>query len=29
MGVRLKGEMYDMGNPDALRNAVLQFSRPD
>ena len=29
MGVRLKGEMYDMGNPDALRNAVLHFSQPD
>ena len=26
MGIRLKGEMYDMGNPSALRHAVLNFS---
>ncbi|MBR1688665.1 MAG: hypothetical protein IJ710_09095 [Prevotella sp.] len=26
MGVRLDGKMYDMGNPVALRNAVLRFS---
>ena len=26
MGVRLQGEMYDMGNPMALRQAVLNFS---
>ncbi len=27
MGVRLKGVMYDMGNPTALRNAVLNYSK--
>jgi len=26
MGVRLQGEMYDMGNPVALRQAVLKYS---
>jgi len=25
MGVRLKGVMYDMGNPTALRNCVTHF----
>ena len=27
MGVRLKGTMYDMGNPNALRNCVRYFSK--
>lgn len=27
MGVRLKGTMYDMGNPTALRRCVQQFSK--
>ena len=27
MGVRLRGVMYDMGNPTALRNAVLNFPK--
>ena len=27
MGVRLKGEMYDMGNPTALRNCVRNFGK--
>ena len=27
MGVRLKGVMYDMGNPTALRNCVRYFSK--
>ena len=27
MGVRLKGSMYDMGNPTALRNCVRYFSK--
>jgi UTP-glucose-1-phosphate uridylyltransferase len=27
MGVRLKGRMYDMGNPDALRKTVQEFSK--
>ena len=27
MGVRLKGTMYDMGNPGALRNCVRNFSK--
>lgn len=27
MGVRLKGTMYDMGNPHALRNCVRYFSK--
>ena len=27
MGVRLKGTMYDMGNPAALRNCVRHFSK--
>ena len=27
MGVRLKGTMYDMGNPTALRNCVRYFSK--
>ena len=26
MGVRLDGVMYDMGNPSALRNAVLHYA---
>lgn len=26
IGVRIDGEMFDMGNPEALRNAVLNFS---
>ena len=25
LGVRINGEMYDMGNPVALRNAVIHF----
>ena len=28
MGVRLDGEMYDMGNPDALCRCVAAFSKP-
>ena len=28
MGVRLKGTMYDMGNPVALRRCVQEFSKP-
>ena len=28
MGVRLKGRMYDMGNPMALVKAVTEFSKP-
>ncbi|MBQ8656468.1 MAG: hypothetical protein IJ527_05390 [Prevotella sp.] len=28
MGVRLRGEMFDMGNPTALRHAVLNYSEP-
>ena len=28
MGVRLKGRMYDMGNPHALIRAVHEFSQP-
>lgn len=27
MGVRLRGVMYDMGNPTALRNAVLNYPK--
>ena len=27
MGVRLQGRMYDMGNPDALRKTVQEFSK--
>ncbi len=27
MGIRLKGTMYDMGNPTALRNCVRYFSK--
>jgi UTP-glucose-1-phosphate uridylyltransferase len=27
IGVRLNGEMYDMGNPTALRRCVKEFSR--
>ena len=27
MGVRLKGHMYDMGNPQALVNAIKEFSK--
>ena len=27
MGVRLKGHMYDMGNPQALVNAIQEFSK--
>jgi UTP-glucose-1-phosphate uridylyltransferase len=27
MGVRLKGTMYDMGNPTALRRCVEQFAK--
>jgi UTP-glucose-1-phosphate uridylyltransferase len=27
MGVRLMGTMYDMGNPNALRNCVRYFSK--
>ena len=27
MGVRLKGRMYDMGNPSALMNTVQAFSK--
>ena len=27
MGVRLKGVMYDMGNPTALRNCVRYFAK--
>ena len=26
MGIRLKGKMYDMGNPTALRQAVIKYS---
>jgi UTP-glucose-1-phosphate uridylyltransferase len=26
MGVRLNGYMYDMGNPNALRRCIQQFS---
>ena len=26
MGVRLKGRMYDMGNPDALRRCVEEYA---
>ena len=26
MGVRLDGKMYDMGNPEALRRAMMGFS---
>ena len=29
MGVRLNGTMYDMGNPAALRQCVVQFSKPN
>lgn len=28
MGVRIDGRMFDMGNPAALRNAVMQFPEP-
>ncbi len=26
LGIKLQGEMYDMGNPEALRNAIINFS---
>ena len=29
MGVRLNGKMFDMGNPAALRNAVINYSQPN
>ena len=29
MGVRLKGRMYDMGNPTALVRAIQEFSKPE
>ena len=29
MGVRLQGRMFDMGNPNALVNAVREFSKPE
>ena len=28
MGIRLKGERYDMGNPQALVNTIAEFSKP-
>ena len=28
MGMRLRGRMYDMGNPQALTRAVAEFSKP-
>ena len=27
IGVRLDGKMYDMGNPVAFRNAVIEYSK--
>lgn len=27
IGLRIDGEMFDMGNPEAMRNAVLNFSK--
>lgn len=26
LGIKLQGEMFDMGNPEALRNAIINFS---
>ena len=28
VGVRLRGHMYDMGNPSALTNAITEFAKP-
>ncbi len=28
VGVRLRGRMFDMGNPSALTNAITEFARP-
>ena len=28
MGIRLRGRMYDMGNPTALVNAVQEYPKP-
>jgi UTP-glucose-1-phosphate uridylyltransferase len=28
VGVRLRGQMFDMGNPAALARAVAEFSKP-
>lgn len=27
LGIKLQGEMFDMGNPEALRNAIINFSQ--
>ena len=28
VGVRLRGRMYDMGNPTSLAKAILEFPQP-
>ena len=29
VGVRLRGRMFDMGNPSALKQAITEFAEPE